>query len=447
MQKKNKNAKSYLNYNNWDRDFEYTVVNNALVVTEQLRNKIDGQVVSGRTITINNYPAVFDVFAKDTNHQNLYDALTRFCENISNNKRIEDKSIIYHLIAKCNYHKWEYKVTGDKLFRAYCKAKKEKEKRMQELDKEIWLKFNDAKDLLTGGVDEYGKDEAAGIKELIDLVSINYTPAIITIFNYFEKKGRYGDAAKIALLGIKYGIKEMKTAASIMYLKGADFKNFTNKLGEPDLENAVKYCLEACNDGDPYAGRVLYRMIQEGYIEDGSKYYMHILTLAAQDNIMSQDKNREMADEIMLKNARSLLQNKRYAQARMMFSKALSQGVTDTYSWLAECYMHEENLIKAAEMADKGIRAGDFRAYYVTALMHEKGVNLKNPTNTLSAPNYASAINLIIVCIKRLFYHKPSLIKLQEYIDKGLVNPYNLSADVLAKLNHYRTYNKIGETY
>ncbi len=79
----------------------------------------------------------------------------------------------------------------------------------------------------------------------------------------YMEKGLYRKAVQLALAGVEAGNTRCLYHVARLYGRGADFTCTHNRLGKPDYENAVKWCVRSIEAGEMEARQLLYTYLND----------------------------------------------------------------------------------------------------------------------------------------------------------------------------------------
>lgn len=417
----------------WNDRMAYTTTaEGSIAFTEQMENPETGEVVDGRTITIDSY---ID-FARLIGVSDI-----RPLDTVMKDKAARGLLNVDYLHRFAELHSLTYSITGDRMFAAYRKYCEQARKEM--LDKKSYYKDmgREGQRLLYGIYGGYGMNKEKGLVLLHEAMENGDMSSLLLLTGYYADNKQWGNAARYALNGAKRGDLVSMAYLSRLYEKGADFENFTDNLGEPDYANAVEWCLKAAEGGYKREINQLNYYIHKGYLEPDSKRYVRLLKAAAQnrEDILEYLKSHPFVDPQI--NAARLAMQKGEAdgfdRAVSILEEAIAGGKVEAYRDLAECYMKKGMLGHAAQNAMLGLDEGHKPCLWVLARLCAKGADLVGFSDNVSEQDERELIKWYVRIVEEISFPIPAIQKLDEYIKDGKLDFDGLSETVKEKINHY----------
>lgn len=421
----------------WNDRMAYTITDNgSIAFTEQMENPETGEVVDGRTISIDSYTVFAQLIGVSDDRQ---------LDTVMNDKASRGLLYVDYLHRFAELHSLTYSITGDRMFAAYRKYCEQA--RQEKSDKESYYKDMgwEGRELLYGSFGGFGKDQEKGLKLLHEAMENGDMNARNTLTGYYADNEQWGKAARYALDGAMRGDLVSMAYLSRLYEKGADFENFTDNLGDPDLASAIEWCIKSVEGGNHREISQLNYYIHKGYLDPDSKRYVKILKVQAQrtKEILEYLKAHPFVDPQLTEARRAMESGEPdgFDKAVKILKDAIADGNVRLYRDLAEFYMGKSMLGLAAQTAMQGLDTGYKPCLWVLARLCAKGADLVGFSDNVSEPDERELIKWYVRIVEEIpSLPIPAIQKLDMYIKDGKLDFDRLSETVKEKINHYNRY-------
>lgn len=418
----------------WNDRMAYSTTDNgSIAFTEQMENPGTGEVVDGRTINIDSYADFARLVGVSDNHS---------LDAVMNDKASHGLLNVDYLHRFAELHSLTYSITGDRMFAAYRKYCEQA--RQDKSDKESYYKDMglEGRRLLYGSFGGFGKNQEKGLKLLHEAMENGDMHARNILTGYYANNEQWGKAARYALDGAKSGDLVSMAYLCRLYEKGADFENFTDNLGDPDLASAIEWCVKSVEGGNKREIGQLNYYIHKGYLDPDSKRYVKILKIQAQrtKEILEHLKAHPFVDPQLTEARRAMESGEPdgFDKAVKILKEAIADGNARLYRDLAVCYMEKGKFGLAAQSAMQGLDAGHKPCLWVLADLCAKGADLVGFSDNITEPDEKELIKWYVRIVEEISSLPiPAIEMLDKYIKGGKLDFDRLSETVKEKLKHY----------
>lgn len=418
----------------WNDRMAYTLTGNgSIAFTEQMENPGTGEVVDGRTINIDSYADFARLAGVSDNHP---------LDAVMNDKATRGLLNVDYLHRFAELHSLTYSITGDRMFAAYRKyceqARQNKSDKESYYEDMGWEGFRRLYGCIFCG---FAKNPEKGLKLLHEAMENGDMHARNILTDYYANNEQWGKAARYALDGAKSGDLVSMAYLCRLYEKGADFENFTDNLGDPDLASAIEWCVKSVEGGNHREISQLNYYIHKGYLAPDSKRYVKILKVQAQrtKEILEYLKAHPFVDPQLTEARRAMESGEPdgFDKAVKILKDAIADGNARLYRDLAVCYMKKGMFGLAAQSAMQGLDADYEGCLLVIADLCAKGADLVGFSDNITEPDENEVIKWYIRIVEEISFPLPAIEILDEYIKGGKLDFDRLSETVKEKLNHY----------